>query len=112
MTEPTEHQPMPTDEVLPEARVRPTIDDVDELIGPATPHFAMQIRARVRALVRDLPADDPVRRHGEEQIDLLERLAFATSKAEEGPVEPATRIGWDQLPSHATAADPQVRPGG
>jgi hypothetical protein len=111
MTEPTERQPMPVGEPLAEARVRPTIDDVDELVGPATPHFAMQIRARVRALVRDLPADDPVRRHGEEKIDLLERLAFATSKAEEGPVEPATRAGWDQLPSHATAADPQSRPG-
>lgn len=111
MTEPTEHQPVPTEEVLPEARVRPTIDDVDELVGPATPHFAMQIRARVRALVRDLAADDPVRRHGEEKIALLERLAFATSKAEEGPVEPATRPGWDQLPSHATAAEPQSPPG-
>jgi hypothetical protein len=112
MTEPTERQPMPTDEVLPEARVEPTIDDVDELVGPATPHFAMQIRARVRALVRDLPADDPVRRYGEEKIALLERLAFATSKAEEGPLEPPTRPGWDQLPSHATAADPQARPDG
>jgi hypothetical protein len=111
MTEPTERQPMPVGEPPPEARVRPTIDDVDELVGPATPHFAMQIRARVRALVRDLPADDPVRRYGEEKIDLLERLAFATSKAEEGPVEAATRAGWDQLPSHATAADPQSRPG-
>jgi hypothetical protein len=111
MTEPTERQAMPVGEPLPEARVRPTIDDVDELVGPATPHFAMQLRARVRALVRDLPADDPVRRYGEEKIDLLERLAFATSKAEEGPVEPATRAGWDQLPSHATAADPQSRPG-
>jgi hypothetical protein len=111
MTEPTERQAMPVGEPLPEARVRPTIDDVDELVGPATPHFAMQLRARVRALVRDLPADDPVRRFGEEKIDLLERLAFATSKAEEGPVEPATRAGWDQLPSHATAADPQSRPG-
>jgi hypothetical protein len=111
MTEPTERQPTPTDEGLPEARVRPTIDDVDELVGPATPHFAMQIRARVRALVRDLPADDPVRRHGEVKIELLDRLAFATSKAEEGPVEPATRPGWEELPSHATAADPQSRPG-
>ena len=72
----------------------------------------MQIRARVRALVRDLPADDPVRHYGEEKIELLERLAYATSKAEEGPVEPPTRAGWDQLPSHATAADPQPRSGG
>jgi hypothetical protein len=91
----------------PEVRIEPTIDDIDELVGPATPHFAMQIRARVRDLVRDLPAAHPVRRHAEEQIELLERLAFATSKAEEGPVEPRSRIGWEELPSHATADEPQ-----
>jgi hypothetical protein len=107
MTEPTERQPMPAAETPPEARVEPTVADVDELVGPATPHFAMQIRARVRALVRDLPEDHPVRRYGEEKIELLERLALATSKAEEGPLEPPTRLGWDQLPSHATAAKPQ-----
>jgi hypothetical protein len=85
-----------------EVRVEPTIDDVDELVGPATPHFALQLRARVLDLVRDLPADHPVRHHAEEQAALLERLAFATSKAEEGPVEPSTRIGWEEIPSHAT----------
>jgi hypothetical protein len=94
-----------------ELRVEPTIDDVDELVGPATPHFAMQIRARVRDLVRDLPVAHPVRRRAEEQIELLERLAFATSKAEEGPVEPRSRIGWEEIPSHATADEPQ-RPAG
>jgi hypothetical protein len=92
-----------------ELRVEPTVDDVDELVGPATPHFAMQIRARVKDLVRDLPADHPVKRHAEEKIDLLERLAFATSKAEEGPVEPRSRPGWEEIPSHATVADP-LRP--
>ena len=90
-----------------ERRVEPTIDDVDELVGPATPHFAMQIRARVRDLVRELPDDHPVKRHAQEKIELLERLAFATSKAEEGPVEPRSRLGWEELPSHATASDPQ-----
>ena len=92
-----------------ELRVEPTIEDVDELVGPATPHFAPQIRARVRDLVRDLPADHPVRSYAEEKVELLERLAFATSKAEEGPVEPRSRLGWDELPSHATAAEPQHR---
>lgn len=92
-----------------ERRVEPTIDDVDELVGPATPHFAMQIRARVRDLVRELPDDHPVKRHAQEKIELLERLAFATSKAEEGPVEPPSRLGWEELPSHATASDPQPR---
>jgi hypothetical protein len=92
-----------------ELRVEPTLDDVDELVGPATPHFALQIRARLRDLVHDLPVDHPVRRHADEKVELLERLAFATSKAEEGPVEPRSRLGWDELPSHATASDPQPR---
>jgi hypothetical protein len=96
-----------TEPVESTARVEPTIDDVDELVAPATPHFAMQIRARVRDLVRDLPADHPVRGHAEEKIDLLERLAFASSKAEEGPVEPRSRPGWEEIPSHATADTPQ-----
>ena len=90
-----------------ELRIEPTIDDVDELVGPATPHFAMQIRARVRDLVRDLPADHPVRKHAEAKIELLERLAFATSKAEEGPIESRNRLGWEEIPSHAPVADPQ-----
>ena len=84
----------------------PKRDDIDALVGPATPHFAMQIRARVRALIRDLPEDHPVRRYGEEQIALLERLAYSTSKAAEGPLEPETRLGWEDLPSHAPASNP------
>jgi len=82
----------------------PTLADVDALVGPATPHFSMQIRARVRDLVRDLPEGHPVRRYGEGKIELLERLAFASSLAEEGPLEPASRLGWEGLPSHAPAA--------
>jgi hypothetical protein len=84
----------------------PTKDDVDALVGPATPHFAFQLRARVRALIRDLSEDHPVRRYGEEQMELLDRLGHATSKAEEGPLEPASRLGWEELPSHAPAANP------
>ena len=84
----------------------PTIDDIDYLVGPATPHFAYQIRARVRALIESLPAGDPVRRYGEAKIELLDRLAHASSKAEEGPLEPPARLGWEQLPSHAPASSP------
>jgi hypothetical protein len=87
----------------------PTKDDVDALVGPATPHFAFQLRARVRELVRDLPEDHPVRRYGEEQMELLDRLGYASSKAEEGPIEPATRMGWETLPSRAPASDPLPR---
>jgi hypothetical protein len=84
----------------------PTIDDIDALVGPATPHFAFQIRARVRALIRDLPPDHPVHRYGEEKMELLDRLGFASSKAEEGPLEPPARLGWETLPSHAPASSP------
>ena len=84
----------------------PTKDDVDALVGPATPHFAFQLRARVRALIRELPEDHPVRVYGQEQMEVLNRLGYATSKAEEGPIEPSTRLGWDQLPSHAPVTNP------
>ena len=84
----------------------PTKDDVDALVGPATPHFAYQLRARVRELIADLPSDHPVRQYGEEQIELLERLGHASSKAEEGGREARSRIGWDRIPSSAPAYDP------
>jgi hypothetical protein len=84
----------------------PTFADVDALVGPATPHFAYQLRARVRQLIADLPEDDPVRRYGEEKIDLLDRLGYASSKAEEGGREPASKPGWQQIPSAAPADKP------
>ncbi|MBA3245223.1 MAG: hypothetical protein H0T61_08625 [Actinobacteria bacterium] len=84
----------------------PTIRDVDALVGPATPHFAFQLRARVRELIAELPAEHPVRRYGEEQAALLERLGHASSKAEDGSRESAGRIGWDELPSSAPAYAP------
>ncbi len=78
----------------------PTIADVQALVCAATPHFAFQIRARVRDLIRGLGPEHPTRRFGEEQIALLERLGYATSRAAEGQLEPATRIGWETIPSH------------
>lgn len=88
-----------------------TIDDIDALVGPATPHFAFQIRARVEELVLELPEDDPVRIHGERQMELLERLGFASSKAEEGGREPRDRPGWETIPSTAPASEPLFPPG-
>jgi len=87
----------------------PTIEEIDALVGPATPHFAYQIRARVQELVLDLPEDNPVRRYAEEKMELLDRLGYASSKAEEGPREPRTRPGWNQIPSAAPADDPLPR---
>ena len=81
----------------------PTQADVDALVGPATPHFAYQLRARVRELVMNLSEDHPVRRYGEEQMELLDRLGHASSKAKDGPREPRSRPGWSELPSSAPA---------
>jgi hypothetical protein len=87
----------------------PTRDEIDALVGPATPHFAYQLRARVEELIADLPEEHPVRRYGEERMELLDRLGFASSKAEEGGREPRTRPGWDEVPSTAPADEPLPR---
>ncbi len=84
----------------------PTFADVDALVGPATPHFAYQLRARVRELVLDLPADHAVRRYAEEKMELLDRLGHASSKAQDGAREPRSRPGWTELPSSAPADEP------
>jgi RecB family exonuclease len=89
--------------------IEPTRDDINALVGPATPHFAYQLRARVRELVQDLPEDHPVRRYGEEKMELLDRLGHASSLAESGDREPRSRIGWDTVPSSAPAYDPLPR---
>ena len=52
-----------------------TIEDVRELTGPATPHFALQIRDRVSRLIKDLPAGDPAKLEGDRALELLERMA-------------------------------------
>jgi hypothetical protein len=87
----------------------PTIEDIDALVGPATPQFTFQIRARVRELIAGLPEDDPVRRYGEQQMELLERLGFASTKAEHSEPESRTRIGWEKIPSAAPASQPLPR---
>jgi len=86
----------------------PTTDDIDALVGPATPHFAYQLRVRIRELIRDLPPDHPVRRYGEQEMELLDRLGYASSRAVDSPPEPRTRPGWEQIPSSAPAHDPQL----
>ena len=87
----------------------PTIAEIDALVGPATPHFAYQLRARVRELVLDLPGEHPVRRYAEEKIELLDRLGYASSKAQDGGREPRSRPGWSGLPSSAPVDEPLPR---
>jgi hypothetical protein len=47
-----------------------------------------------------------VRGYAEEQMELLDRLGYASSKAEAGGREPRSRIGWEEIPSSAPAYDP------
>jgi hypothetical protein len=54
---------------------RVTIEDIRALAGASTPHFALQVRNRIRRLVDPLAVDDPVRLEGERKIRLLEELA-------------------------------------
>ncbi len=86
-----------------------TREDIDALVGPATPHFALQLRARVHELIKDRPEDDELRRHGEQQMELLDRLALASSTARDSPKEARSRPGWDRMPSSAPVYDPLPR---
>ena len=52
-----------------------TVEDIRALTGAVTPHFALQVRNRVRRLVEGLPSDDPARIEGERRIAELEELA-------------------------------------
>jgi hypothetical protein len=54
---------------------RATAEDIRALAGASTPHFALQVRNRIRRLIEPLPVDDPARREGERKIAELEELA-------------------------------------
>ena len=84
-------------------RLRPTyqvsIDDVRQLMGASTPHFAMQLRNRIQKLIAGLPADDPARRVGEQEIARLERLGFTGEVRGEGYQDgqrPLPSLGEDE----------------
>src|SRR5688572_32394554 len=79
-------------------RLRPqhavTMDDLRQLMGASTPHFALQIRNRIRRLIAPLAPEDPVRIAGQQEIARLERLAVAGEVRGEGYQE-----GQRSLPS-------------
>ena len=62
------------DRLKPEHQV--TVEDVRQLMGASTPHFALQLRERIRALIRGLPSDHAARIEGEREIARLNRIAF------------------------------------
>ncbi|GAC1442369.1 MAG: hypothetical protein NVSMB51_22520 [Solirubrobacteraceae bacterium] len=54
-----------------------TVEDVRQLMGASTPHFALQLRERIRILIRALPSDHAARIEGEREIARLNRIAFS-----------------------------------
>jgi hypothetical protein len=61
--------------VLLDGAHRVSAEDIRALAGASTPHFALQVRNRIRRLIEPLPADDPARLEGERKIAALEELA-------------------------------------
>ena len=61
-----------------------TVDDIRQLMGGSTPHFALQLRNRILRLIAPLSPDDPARRLGEQEIARLERLGFTGEIRGEG----------------------------
>ena len=78
-----------------------TLEDVRQLMGASTPHFALQLRNRIANLILDLPAEHPARVEGEREIARLERLGFSGETRGEGPAE-----GERALPSLDLASSP------
>jgi hypothetical protein len=84
-------------------RLRPqyqvSVDDVRQLMGASTPHFALQLRNRIQKLIAGLPEDDPARRLGEQEIARLERLGFTGEVRGEGYQDgqrPLPSLGEDE----------------
>jgi hypothetical protein len=77
----------------------PTVEDVRQLMGASTPHFALQLRERIRLLIRGLPADHAARREGEREIARLDEIAYVgevRGHAAEGGMSPLPSVGHDR----------------
>ena len=78
---------------------RVTVEDVRQLMGASTPHFALQLRNRIQRLIADLPADDPARIEGEREIARLTELGLSG--------EVRGHQGEDGLPPLRSVQDPR-----
>ena len=83
----------------PERRGREvTVDDVRQLMGASTPHFALQLRNRIAKLVRELPEGHPARQLGEQEIARLTALGFTgevRGTPHEDGIPPLPSLGGD-----------------
>jgi hypothetical protein len=63
----------------------PTVEDVRQLMGASTPHFALQLRNRIRTLIAGLAPDHPARVEGEREIARLDQIALGSERR--GPIQ-------------------------
>ncbi len=61
-----------------------TAEDIRALAGAVVPHFALQVRNRIRRLIAPLPEGHPARVEGERQIARLEELAKHSGEPRQG----------------------------
>jgi hypothetical protein len=79
-----------------------TVEDVRQLMGASTPHFALQLRNRIAALIEGLPPEHPARLEGEREIARLQALGLTGENRGGGPAE-----GERPLPSLELAPEPR-----
>jgi hypothetical protein len=58
----------------------PTVEDVRQLMGASTPHFALQLRNRIATLIAGLPPGHPARIEGEREIARLDEIALGSER--------------------------------
>ena len=82
-----------------------TVEDVRQLTGASTPHFALQIRNRIARLIGGLPEGHPARVEGERELARLTRLGYTG--------EVRGHEGEEGLPPLASVSDaPSPTPSG
>jgi hypothetical protein len=83
----------------------PDEDELAQLVGAATPHFAFQIHSRVQGYARALPPDHPRQAELRRHLARLERLGF------EGQDGGADALDLPPLPSLIRPAEEAAAPG-
>ena len=81
-----------------------TVDDVRQLMGASTPHFALQLRNRIAKLVRPLAPDHPARIEGEREIARLTSLG-ENGETRGHAAEPGMRTLASVTPGEPEPAD-------
>ena len=89
--------------ILKEQTGEVNVEDVRELMGASTPHFALQLRNRIARLIAGLPNGHPARVEGEHEIARLERLGLEGETRGKEPNEgeqPMPSLNPDPRPAH------------